>query len=41
MAGYIIYEKWDINELIEAKHPALISLDTVYKILEKIGKKAY
>lgn len=40
MAGYIIYPNRDINELIEAQHPGLISLDTAYKILQKINKKA-
>lgn len=40
MAGYMIYPKRDINDLIEAKHPWIISLDTAYKILHKIGSKA-
>jgi site-specific DNA recombinase len=37
-AWYLIYPNWWINDLIEAKHPALISLDTMKKILNKLWK---
>lgn len=37
-AWYLIYPDWWINDLIEAKHPALISLDTMNKILIKLWK---
>ncbi len=37
-AGYLTYPDWDITELIEAKHPALITLHTMEKILIRLGK---
>lgn len=39
-AGYIDYKPWDVN-MVEAKHPAIISKDLVYKILEKLNPKEY
>jgi len=37
-AGYIFYPEWDIDEPIEWKHPAITSLDVIYKIIEKLQK---
>ena len=34
-AGYIVFPIWDINEPVEAQHMALITLDTVQKIIKK------
>jgi len=36
-AWYVIYHKWWINEPIKWTHPALISLDIVNKILERLN----
>ena len=35
-AGYFIYPDWGINELVEGKHPAIIDLDMVDKIIRKL-----
>ena len=37
-AGHIYYPEWGVNEPFPAKHEALISLRTVYAIIEKIQK---
>ena len=37
-AGYIIYPDWGINELIEGKHPAIISLDIFDRIIRRLEK---
>jgi len=36
-AGYIIYPKWGINEPIKWHHPAIISLDIMNKILDRLN----
>jgi hypothetical protein len=35
-AGYIIYPPYEIFEPIPANHPAIISLSTVNRIIERI-----
>lgn len=40
-AGYLTYPDWDINELIPAKHPPIISLDTVDKIMNRLHKNKW
>jgi len=37
-AGYIFYPEWDINEPIEGKHPEIVSLSVIYKVIEKLQK---
>jgi hypothetical protein len=37
-AGYLIYPDWDINELVEGKHPQIITLDIVDKIIRRLEK---
>ena len=39
-AWYITYPDWDVNELIEWKHPAIIDPDTVDKIMKRLYKNS-
>ena len=40
-AGYLTYPDWGINELIQAKHPQIIDLDIVDKIMNRLYRQKW